>query len=175
MNRSNVVRHVVSRVPAFVLSVVTLSAALPDRAAAVGLPLSAEARQAAIRKVATARVPFVENRGQIVDERVAFYAQTFGGTVSVTKDGELLYCLPKVAGRSGEGQGARGASREAAIERPTIASGLVLRERLLKSEPLTAKGAVPAQAVVSYFLGNDPSQWQAGVGTWDTVGLGEAY
>ncbi|HLE87209.1 MAG TPA: hypothetical protein VI727_06065 [Candidatus Brocadiaceae bacterium] len=39
-------------------------------------------------------MPFIANEGQ-VDERVAFYAKTFGGTVFVTKDGDIMYSLPK--------------------------------------------------------------------------------
>ncbi len=30
-----------------------------------------------------------------VDEKVRFYANTFGGTVFVTNDGEIVYSLPK--------------------------------------------------------------------------------
>jgi hypothetical protein len=44
-----------------------------------------------------ASVPFVANRGQ-VDERVAFYAPTFAGTVFATRSGELIYALPPQAG-----------------------------------------------------------------------------
>ena len=36
---------------------------------------------------------FIANNGQ-VDEQVAFYAKTFGGTVFVTKEGEIVYSLP---------------------------------------------------------------------------------
>src|SRR3990172_4807814 len=41
-------------------------------------------------------MPFIANEGQ-VDERVAFYSKTFGGTVFVTKDGDIVYSLPMVA------------------------------------------------------------------------------
>ncbi|WP_347274635.1 SBBP repeat-containing protein [Candidatus Kuenenia sp.] len=39
------------------------------------------------------QIPFIANNGQM-DERVTFYANTFGGTVFVTKDGEIVYALP---------------------------------------------------------------------------------
>ncbi|MBE7445935.1 MAG: SBBP repeat-containing protein [Planctomycetia bacterium] len=39
------------------------------------------------------QMPFIANEGQ-TDEKVAFYANTFGGTVFVTKDGEIVYALP---------------------------------------------------------------------------------
>ena len=38
-------------------------------------------------------MPFIANNGQ-VDGQVQFYAKTFGGTVFVTKDGEIVYSLP---------------------------------------------------------------------------------
>jgi len=43
--------------------------------------------------IGNAHIPFIANRGQ-VDERVAFYAHTFAGTVFATRRGELVYALP---------------------------------------------------------------------------------
>ena len=51
------------------------------------------------RKTKKLQMPFIANKGQ-VDEQVEFYAKTFGGTVFVTKDGEIVYALPK----SGDGE-----------------------------------------------------------------------
>lgn len=48
------------------------------------------------RKTKKLQIPFVANNGQ-VDERVRFYAKTFGGTVFVTKDGEIVYAMPHTA------------------------------------------------------------------------------
>ncbi|TAF99756.1 MAG: hypothetical protein EAZ43_15110 [Betaproteobacteria bacterium] len=45
------------------------------------------------QKLATMSVPFVPNAGQW-DSRAAFAAQTFAGTLFVTKQGELVYSLP---------------------------------------------------------------------------------
>lgn len=38
-------------------------------------------------------LPFIANAGQ-TDPRVGFYAQTFAGTLYVTRDGEMVYSLP---------------------------------------------------------------------------------
>ena len=57
-----------------------------------------------INKVRSLQVPFIENRGQVQDERVKFYAKTFGGTVFITEDGEIVYSLPKYDA-SGQGVG----------------------------------------------------------------------
>ncbi|HJW86585.1 MAG TPA: hypothetical protein VJ440_08125, partial [Candidatus Brocadiaceae bacterium] len=52
-------------------------------------------------------MPFIANNGQM-DEQVRFYAKTFGGTVFVTKEGEIVYSLPSgrdvPAGASQESQ-----------------------------------------------------------------------
>ena len=41
-------------------------------------------------KMQRIQIPFVANNGQ-VNAQVKFYANTFGGTVFVTKDGEIVY------------------------------------------------------------------------------------
>src|SRR3990167_1986315 len=51
------------------------------------------------QKTKKLQMPFIANKGQ-VDEQVEFYAKTFGGTVFVTKGGEIVYALPK----SGDGE-----------------------------------------------------------------------
>ncbi len=48
-------------------------------------------------------MPFIANDGQ-VNEEVAFYAKTFGGTVFVTKDGEIVYSLPRYEDTAEEGR-----------------------------------------------------------------------
>ncbi len=57
------------------------------------------------RKTRKLQMPFIANNGQM-DEQVRFYAKTFGGTVFVTKEGEIVYSLP--SGRDVPG----GASQE---------------------------------------------------------------
>ncbi|MDP3980586.1 MAG: hypothetical protein Q8Q33_04130, partial [Chlamydiota bacterium] len=47
-----------------------------------------------MQKTKRLQMPFIANEGQ-TDEKVAFYADTFGGTVFVTKDGEIVYSLPQ--------------------------------------------------------------------------------
>jgi len=46
-----------------------------------------------VQKTAKLQMPFIANNGQ-TNERVKFYANTFGGSVFVTKDGEIVYALP---------------------------------------------------------------------------------
>ncbi|BBO18390.1 conserved hypothetical protein [Candidatus Brocadia pituitae] len=70
-----------------------------------GKPSNAEVMQ----KTHKLQMPFIANEGQL-DERVAFYARTFGGMVFVTKDGEIVYSLP--AGREEGRQGNSGAEEQ---------------------------------------------------------------
>jgi len=46
-----------------------------------------------IQKAQRLQMPFIANEGQ-TDERVKYYASTFGGSIFVTKDGEIVYSLP---------------------------------------------------------------------------------
>src|SRR5262245_32574478 len=94
------------------------------------------------------RIPFVANAGQ-TDPAVAFLAQTFAGTIYVTKDGQIVYGLPNWS----------------ITERPIGGGGAL-------TPPV---GETPAQTRVSYFIGNDPSRWAPEIPTYDTVSLGEAW
>ena len=60
-------------------------------------PLKSEISQ----KTQKLQMPFIANDGQ-VDNQVAFYAKTFGGTVFVTKEGEIVYSLPGYSSKSSD-------------------------------------------------------------------------
>lgn len=105
----------------------------------------------------TIRMPFIENQGQ-ADSRVAFYAHTLGGTVFVTRVGEIVYALPEAS------EGRKGSRRT-----------LVLRETLVGRRAVRLAGEGTAATRVSYFIGRDRSGWRSGLPTWQGVSLGEAY
>jgi len=109
------------------------------------------------RKSRALAVPFIENRGQ-VDERVGFYAQTFGGTVFVTRAGEIVYSLP----------GARAADE-------TPRQSLTLREVLVGARVAAVRGESEAATRVSSFKGRDRSRWRKALPVYDAVSLGEVY
>ena len=64
----------------------------------------------AVKSIQKLRMPFIANQGQM-DEKVTFYANTFGGTVFVTNEGEIVYALPKSANDDSRSQDCRGELR----------------------------------------------------------------
>ena len=159
--------------------------AMADRA---NKPTQAEFSQ----KVQKLQLPFIANEGQ-ADERVKFYANTFGGTVYVTRGGEIVYSLPGSikgdADRYTAGVLARYAHGRlpeyrsiihpafgilACIDTP-CGKGLILKEEIVSGRIGEIKGGGKAITKVSYFKGNDQSKWKSGISTYESVGLGEVY
>jgi hypothetical protein len=98
--------------------------------------------------VARARVPFVENRGQIPDQRVAFHAKTFAATCVIDKSGAVNYI---------DG---------------TAVDGFAIRERF-SGEELSPTGIDPSAVKVSSFRGNDPKKWHSSLPAFGAISLGE--
>lgn len=105
-----------------------------------------------IRKIA---VPFIENRGQ-ADPAMKFYAQTFGGTVSIAQNGVITYALPK-----------RGSGKDANVQ--------VITERLAGGTVSAVRGTKPSTASVNYFIGNAPARWKQNLPAYGAVDFGEVY
>src|SRR3989339_465945 len=78
-------------IPAVILLAVFLVPSLLTSQSAV---MDKPSKEDVAHKMRTIQIPFVANNGQ-VDAQVKYYANTFGGTVFVTKDGEIVYSLPK--------------------------------------------------------------------------------
>lgn len=117
-------------------------------------------------KVAGMHLPFVANEGQVGDESVRFYARTFGGTVFVTKDGEVVYYLHDATASVPDAKGAE--------ERPV--KGVELREHFIGAKKTgEVRGEDRSQAKVNYFRGKDKEQWRSNIPTYDRVSLGEIY
>ncbi|MBW1854612.1 MAG: hypothetical protein JRJ00_08025 [Deltaproteobacteria bacterium] len=47
-----------------------------------------------LTKAYSLQIPFIENKGQITNQKVKYYAKTMGGTVFVEENGVLTYSLP---------------------------------------------------------------------------------
>lgn len=145
----NTFRYIAVMVCVFFM--INLAGATPAQTE-IGAPKRADIQA----QIATLHVPFIQNRGQ-VDERVAFYASTFGGgTAFVTYDGAIVYALPNH-------------TPDAAI------SGVALRETFTGGTVTTVTSGAAAATQVSTFIGNDPARWRSNLPTYTQVNMGEVY
>ncbi|AMM42197.1 hypothetical protein HS1_002415 [Candidatus Desulfofervidus auxilii] len=123
---------------------------------AIGSVVKEKDKKEILNKAYTLKIPFIENKGQIKGESVKYYAKTFGGAVFVTKDGKLVYSLPK-------------------FEKKEKVKGWVIKESLVGASISNVKGKEEAVTKVSYFKGKDPSNWKRDISTYNLVSLGEVY
>ena len=111
-------------------------------------------------------LPFIANQGQ-ADNRIAYYAPTFAGTVFVTRDGTLVYSLPA--------KSRRGSLPQADADQTSNApGGWTLTESFVGGTARPVAGA-EAAANVSYFVGNDPKRWRPRVPSHVKIALGEVW
>ena len=150
-----------------------------------------------VQKTTTLQMPFITNNGQM-DEQVKFYAKTFGGTVFVTKTGEIVYALPgyeKAIGyRLGETpqislNTLSGLNNVSSLDwcssfstlysylnfSKTIPRSIALTETIIGAKIDGITGVQPSVTTVNYFKGNDKLQWKTNVPAYDMVNLGEVY
>jgi len=110
-----------------------------------------------------ASVPFIKNIGQ-QNEKVSFYAQTFGGTVFISYEGEIIYSLPKGLNETAEN-----------AKSNVRSSGISLREFFRNGSPETPVGCEEAITKVNHFRGSDVDQWKSNIPTFESVSLGEVF
>jgi len=84
-------------IPAVILLAVFL---VPSLLTSQSKVMDKPSKEDVAHKMQSIQIPFVANNGQ-VDAQVKFYANTFGGTVFVTKEGEIVYALPNNNSESG--------------------------------------------------------------------------
>jgi len=149
--------------------------------------LSKPAKEEVVRKIQTLQVPFIANEGQ-TDERVRYYANTFGGTVFVTKEGEIVYALPagskmqdagckirEMEGSAdGQGCGEAGEHPQFKIKKSEV-GGIALKEQFIGGKIIGIRGGEQSATIVNYFKGNDPSKWKSSISTYNVVDMGEVY
>jgi hypothetical protein len=109
-------------------------------------------------------IPFIANKGQ-TNEQVEFYANTFGGCVFVTKDGEIVYSLPLQDFGAGEKN----------KEEAQIIKGVAFKESLVGGKIDKVKGEKISTVTVNYFKGKTPSMWNGNISTYELVNFGEVY
>lgn len=121
-------------------------------ASAHSTAVAALSPQAVSQKMAAVRVPFVQNQGQISNDKVRFYAQTFAGTLFVTRENHLVYSLPKI-------QHNKGAQRWS------------FRESFMDAAQGRPQGENPSAVRLHYFK----KEWRGRPRAFQSIGLGELY
>ena len=141
-------------------------------------------KTAIMAKTAKLQMPFIENKGQIKNKEVRFYANTFAGNVFVTEKGEVVYAL---RGAKGMEHGAKGSKKTLDSRRKTQDQGhetkdqkietrsIALKESLIGSNIGKPEGLDKASTKVNYFVGNDKSSWKKDIPSYNEVSLGEVY
>lgn len=139
--------------------------------------MSDESRPGFKEKVAAIRLPFIFNQGQIIDESVKFYANTFGGTVYVSDKGDLVYSLPKFEVKANDKAAKRLLKHKLRDElpQPKITKGWSLKEQLVGAFKISPRGIDQAQTKVNYFIGNDKSKWCSNLLTYNMISFDEVY
>ena len=102
------------------------------------------------------QVPFIENQGQIEAESVRYYAPTFGGTLFVTRDGLMIYCLPR-------------------FEKAGSNRGWVIRERFVNSSISSVSGETLVETNVHFFKGQRTKWQQMTMAAYRGVSFGTIY
>lgn len=125
------------------------------------------AKNEVMEKVYKIQVPFIANEGQIENDAVLFYAKTFGGTVYVTRDSQLVYALPKFEDKATD----RGGERI----KPEATKGWILKEVLVDALSTHPQGVNQQKTKVNYFIGHDKDKWRSDVATYKLVSFGEVY
>ena len=106
---------------------------------------------------------FEANQGQ-TDPSVQFLSRGSGYSMFLTGD-EVVLNLERQ----------RSTSRKPGQSSPVFSVD-TLRMKLVGANPSTAvAGANPLPGVVSYFIGNDPKKWHAGIRTYGKVDYAQVY
>ena len=121
-----------------------------------------ENRREILNRVHSLQIPFIENAGQIKDKSVKYYAKTFGGTVFITRDGNLVYSLPRFI------------NHQSSIEN-NKSEGWVIKESFVGANISDVKAEDRSTTRVNHFKGKDPSRWRRSIPTYNLVSLGEIY
>ncbi len=114
------------------------------------------APRAAVDKIASARVPFIRNQGQLPNPDVQFYARMFAGTVFVTGEADVVYALPQRAPGGWAGAWA-------------------FRESFNGRSSTTPRGGEQSTVLVSHFKGDSQAAWKTRLETFDSLDLGEPW
>ena len=98
-----------------------------------------------LKKTSRIQIPFIENKGQIVNKDVSFYAKTLGGTLFVEKNGTLTYSL--------------------LLEN----KGSIVIKEIITNKKIKVTGLETSPTMINYFKGNDKSKWKTNIPSYDAA------
>ncbi len=105
-------------------------------------------------RIMNVKIPFIANSGQ-TDANVAFYAQTFAGTVFITKQNDIVYKISDL--------------------KENNAGIVALKESFEGRNNAVGEGVNLYPAKVSYFKGKDRSKWVNNIETYEIIHFKELY
>ncbi|NIP62027.1 MAG: hypothetical protein GWN01_11775, partial [Nitrosopumilaceae archaeon] len=118
-------------------------------------------------KFSSLQVPFIKNEGQVDD--IVYYANTFAGTVFVTKGG-LTYSIPTENLKAADMQ--FDLEKNSGLSAPI--SVAVIREEFVTTKNLQPSPHQRSKTAVNYFAGKEEN-WRTNISTFDSVDLGEVF
>jgi hypothetical protein len=140
--------------------------ALPHSPVSSSITTATLQKQRLALKPGNLAVPFIPNNGQL-DSRVLYYLRTFGGSVFVTRDGELVYSL------SNSAKVKQGSHRSETAIQPRRT--LVFAEKILTTTEVNITPREETIGTVSIFHGKDPATWQENLPSFQEISLGTLY
>jgi hypothetical protein len=131
--------------------------------------------EAVMAKAASLAVPFVRNAGRF-NKQVRYSADLFAGRFFLT-DKELVYSLIKHSGKKNV-QPDRFELKKKPGKNVTD-KGIAFKEYFVDEKGaeivFQPTGVEKGTTKVSYFRGNDPTKWQSGLASYNSVSLGQVY
>ena len=109
-------------------------------------------KQELFKVIKNINIPFVKNEGQI-DPRVQFFADIFGGTVFITKEGELVYAFSKYNNKK----------------------GITFKEILEGASIKKIEGHKSTDVKFNYFIGKDKKKWRKNIESFEAISFGKIY
>jgi len=125
------------------------------------------ARGLMLEAIPSLQIPFITNTGQVSDE-VKYYARTFGGTLYVTKKGDMVYVLSKTV------KEIKPKTEKYPHQKNRKTERIVLKERLLNAKKTEPQGMEKEDTRINCFIGSR-SQWRVDIPAFKRVSLGRVY
>ena len=114
-----------------------------------------ENKEEILNKIRLLQIPFIENKGQIKDKRINYYAKTFAGHVFITADGQILYNFPKFKKKQPK--------------------WCMIKEAFIDATINQVKGEKETITKVNYFKGINANNWGEPHLTYSFLNFGEIY